>query len=85
MLLELGLVLAGQILMLLLELADQQLFLDLLLFLDEEQLLLQLTLPHSRVRARPQHPQVCTQVQRRHGVQKYLWLNVHWEREGGRI
>lgn len=46
MLLELRLVLAGQLLVLPLELRDEDLPLDLLLLLQGEQLLLQLLLPH---------------------------------------
>ena len=85
-LLELGLVLTGQVLMLLLELADEQLFLDLLLLLNEQQLLLQLPLPQARVRAWPQHPRVCAQVQRGHGFdsRRYLRLDVHCETDGER-
>lgn len=61
-LLQLHLVLANQVLMLLLELVYEKLFLDLLLLLNEEQLLLQLPLPHVGVRAQGRHPHVCPQI-----------------------
>lgn len=49
-LLQLGLVLAQQVLVLLVELGDEQLLLDVLLPLDEQQLPLQLLLPLLRLR-----------------------------------